>query len=125
MRKLLLLILLSFLCLTISNSLYSGEDMLKMSLQGIWDFKVDRELKYTINTIDFSSDSKKINVPSCWESEFKNLLDYSGVGWYRKIVIIPEKWRRKRILLKFDAVDYFAEIWINKESNVCKQCTLF
>ena len=94
------------------NLLYGQQ---KTSLNGIWDFKVDGELKYNIDDIDFSINSRKINVPSCWEAEFKDLLDYSGVCWYRRVFRLPESWKGKRILLRFDAVDYFTEIWINKK----------
>ena len=114
MKKLLLGISILFCLLTFSIPVFSGSDKMKISVNGTWDFKVDKDLKYTISTIDFSFDTRKITVPACWEAEFKDLLDYSGVCWYRTFVEIPDNWRKKRIVLTFDAVDYFAEIWINK-----------
>ncbi|NVM04782.1 MAG: hypothetical protein HWN67_20850, partial [Candidatus Helarchaeota archaeon] len=91
MKNLLSIISILLFCLVISDVAYSEDGEGIMSINGIWDFKVDRELRFTINDIDFSINSRKINVPSCWEAEFKDLLDYSGVCWYRKTFKVPEE----------------------------------
>ena len=36
--------------------------------------------------------------------------------WYRKYFSVPAGWRGKRVTLRFDAVDYLAEIWLNGHS---------
>ena len=35
------------------------------------------------------------------------------IGWYRKVVSIPENWGDKRVILNFGAVDWEATIWVN------------
>ena len=35
------------------------------------------------------------------------------IGWYRKVVSIPENWGDKRVILNFGAVDWEATVWIN------------
>jgi len=115
MRKLTIIAVFLLSGILSSLNLYSGEGCHRIILNGVWDFIVDGDLKYTIENIDFSKEARKINVPSCWEAEFKDLLDFSGVCWYRRVITVPEEWRKNRILLKFDAVDYFTEIWVNKE----------
>ncbi|RKU18758.1 glycoside hydrolase family 2 [Candidatus Poribacteria bacterium] len=35
------------------------------------------------------------------------------IGWYRKVVSIPESWGDKRVILNFGAVDWEATVWIN------------
>ena len=35
------------------------------------------------------------------------------IGWYRKVVSIPENWRDQRVILKFGAVDWKAKVWVN------------
>ncbi|MEE9602271.1 MAG: sugar-binding domain-containing protein [Thermoguttaceae bacterium] len=45
-----------------------------------------------------------------------------GVGWYRKEFKLPESFRGKRVILRFDGVMYFADVYVNgrhvgRESN--------
>ena len=35
------------------------------------------------------------------------------IGWYRRIVSIPENWGDKRVILNFGAVDWEATVWVN------------
>ena len=35
------------------------------------------------------------------------------IGWYRKVVSVPENWGDKRVILNFGAVDWEATVWIN------------
>lgn len=82
-----------------------------MNLNGLWD--------YAITSKDSDcpkSFQGKILVPFAIESSL------SGVGkrvkadeslWYQRTFSLPSKWKNKRVLLHFGAVDYKAEVWIN------------
>lgn len=35
------------------------------------------------------------------------------IGWYRKVVSIPENWGDKRVILNFGAIDWEATVWVN------------
>ena len=35
------------------------------------------------------------------------------IGWYRKVVSIPENWGDRRVILNFGAVDWEATVWVN------------
>ena len=35
------------------------------------------------------------------------------IGWYRKVVSVPENWGDKSVILNFGAVDWEATVWIN------------
>ena len=35
------------------------------------------------------------------------------IGWYRKVVSVPENWGDRRIILNFGAVDWEATVWVN------------
>ena len=57
-----------------------------------------------------------ILVPFCPESSL------SGVGkgvtkdqllWYRRSFAVPEGWQGKRVMLRFDAVDWHSSVWLN------------
>ncbi len=35
------------------------------------------------------------------------------IGWYRRVVSIPENWGDRRVILKFGAVDWETTVWVN------------
>jgi Glycosyl hydrolases family 2, sugar binding domain/Glycosyl hydrolases family 2 len=83
------------------------------SLDGTWQFAVDREGKLTINDLNSVKDWREIRVPLSWNAQFADLRDYQGVAWYRKTVDLQPIKPDQNVLLKFGAVDYFAEIFVN------------
>ncbi|HEU0180287.1 MAG TPA: hypothetical protein VFV58_39125 [Blastocatellia bacterium] len=83
------------------------------SLDGTWQFAVDREGKLTINDLSSIKDWREIRVPLSWNVQFADLRDYRGVAWYRKTVDLQPIKPDQTLLLKFGAVDYFAEVFVN------------
>src|SRR5262249_56535076 len=83
------------------------------SLDGTWQFAVDREGKLTINDLNSVKDWREIRVPLEWNAQFADLRDYRGVAWYRKTVDLQPIKPDQNVLLKFGAVDYFAEVFVN------------
>jgi hypothetical protein len=83
------------------------------SLDGTWQFAVDREGKLTINDLSSVKDWREIRVPLSWNAQFADLRDYRGVAWYRKTVDLQPIKPDQTVLLKFGAVDYFAEVFVN------------
>ena len=81
------------------------------SLNGLWD--------YAVVPSDSSEPSQwdgQILVPFCIESSL------SGVGrrvspeealWYSTTFKVPSSWRKDRVLLNFEAVDWSAEVYVN------------
>ncbi len=58
--------------------------------------------------------SEQLHVPGDWNSQMDKLLWYEGTIWYKK----DFKWdvqEDKRVFLHFDAVNYDARIWVNRE----------
>src|SRR5262249_61337217 len=84
-----------------------------ISLDGAWQFAVDREGKLTINDLNSVKDWREIRVPLSWNAQFADLRDYRGVAWYRKTVDLQPIKPDQNVLLKFGAVDYFAEVFVN------------
>ena len=81
------------------------------NLNGLWKYAVLPLGKSIPDS--FEGD---ILVPFAVESSL------SGVGktlgedkelWYQREFVIPSKWRGKRILLHFGAVDWKTEVWVN------------
>lgn len=62
----------------------------------------------------FEAQKQKISirVPSCWEETEQ---DYEGVGWYSRTFNVPDSWKDKIVRLRFGAVNYIAEVWLNDE----------
>ena len=82
-----------------------------MNLNGLWDYAIAK--KNAVRPSKFDGD---ILVPFAVESSL------SGVGrtlkadealWYAREFTIPSKWKNKRVLLHFGAVDWQADVWVN------------
>ncbi|HEY0796758.1 MAG TPA: glycoside hydrolase family 2 TIM barrel-domain containing protein [Acidisarcina sp.] len=87
------------------------------SLNGIWDFAIDRDALLEINQVDWSS---HILVPFSPETAASGIDDtafYSAV-WYRRSFERPELKPGERLVLHFGAVDHGAIVWVNGAS-VC------
>ena len=48
-----------------------------------------------------------------WNAQFDDLRDYFGVAWYRATFTAPASGRSRHVLLRFGAVDYAAEVFVN------------
>lgn len=83
------------------------------SLDGSWHFAVDREGRLTIADLPNVRDWREIRVPLSWNAQFADLRDYRGVAWYRKQISIPALKPDQTALVRFGAVDYLAEVFVN------------
>lgn len=88
-------------------------------LRGPWRLWVDRENVghqhewYKREPTDAVAKAIAVTVPSCWQ-EF--VPDFpGGVGWYFTDFAIPGNLEGRILRLKFWAVDYFAQAWLNGE----------
>lgn len=82
------------------------------NLNGLWDYTV----VIGTNSAPVQRNSRKILVPFCPESALsgiKELISGSQEMVYRRFFNIPGNWKGKRILLHFEAVDYYAKVWID------------
>ncbi|MDW2799223.1 glycoside hydrolase family 2 TIM barrel-domain containing protein [Clostridium boliviensis] len=77
-----------------------------VSLNGEWDFSFDEPLF-----------DKKIKVPFCYQSEMSGIgtAEVHHIVWYLKeFVVEKDRLSGKSLLLKFGAVDYEAEVYVNQ-----------
>lgn len=89
------------------------------SLNGEWEFAFDfsnsgkARAMYEDGCFD-----KSIVVPFCPESKLSGIqhTDFIPAVWYRKKISITKKQLEGRTLLHFGAVDYLAEVWVNKKA---------
>ncbi len=84
-----------------------------LSLDGVWRFAVDPD--GALGPEDALHEAtRRILVPACWEAACPDLVDYDGAAWYvREFDVPPEMLRARRLILRFDAADYAAEVWLN------------
>jgi beta-galactosidase/beta-glucuronidase len=84
-----------------------------ISLDGEWSIAIDqknsgREQQWASQV---PAGSRKVSVPSIIQQEFPA---YHGVAWYwREFATPAHPDRGGRVLLRFEAVDYLAEVWVN------------
>jgi len=82
-----------------------------VNLNGLWDYAL---LKAGV--AEPSKFNGQILVPFAVESSLsgvqKTVGDENEV-WYKRNFTVPSKWKNKKILLHFGAVDWKADIWLN------------
>ncbi len=89
-----------------------------LSLDGTWRIMFDRNNEGKWNESFREGNfpkgmTREIAVPSCWELTEK---DYEGVAFYSRTFAVPADWEGKVVRLHFDAVNYLAEVWLNKQA---------
>jgi hypothetical protein len=79
----------------------SSPKRMTFSLDGEWSFQFGAEAP------------QSILVPAPWEVQRPDLRGKAGTALYGRTFTVPEEYAGKRALIRFGAVDYFAEVWIN------------
>jgi len=90
-----------------------------MNLNGEWEFEIDRgNSGKERNWHERDGLNEKIIVAFVPESKLSGIgdTDFMQSVWYRRDVEIPADWTGGRVLLRFGAVDYFTEAWVNGKS---------
>ncbi|MBC7545958.1 MAG: glycoside hydrolase family 2 [Candidatus Sericytochromatia bacterium] len=85
-----------------------------LSLDGFWTFATDphgigqRERWYNLTGF-----ARTVTVPSPWQIYGDDMIAYTGYGWYHCVVNVPTDWQGNEVIVRFDAVDYEATVWLN------------
>ncbi len=78
-----------------------------------WQLLVDQSATLKLNDLDGDKSWRYVRVGLSWNAQFADLRDYMGVGWYRTRFEVPQLSDPRRVLLRFGAVDYFSELFLN------------
>jgi beta-galactosidase/beta-glucuronidase len=81
-----------------------------LNLNGLWDFAI------TSKDAKRAAFQKQILVPFPVESALSGVMRPVSENdriWYRRSIDVPDKWRGRRLLLHFGAVDFEATVWVN------------
>jgi beta-mannosidase len=87
------------------------------SLDGIWKFRLEEDepgesLGYHARDFDTSS-WPEMRLPTNWY--LTEVGDFFGTIWFRRQFEVPAELRGRRLFLRFGAVDYLADVWLNGE----------
>ncbi len=87
-----------------------------LNLNGRWEFELDPGLSGIERGLPGADKlASAIVVPFCPESVLSEVhnTDFMQGVWYRRTFRVPENWAQMRIILRFEAVDYFTRAWVN------------
>ncbi|WEK05623.1 MAG: glycoside hydrolase family 2 TIM barrel-domain containing protein [Candidatus Devosia phytovorans] len=73
----------------------------QVSLDGAWQFRHEEGAW------------REAQVPAPWQAEFRDLVDSAGHAVYKRSFALPAGWAGKEVAIKFGAVSYFAEVFLN------------
>lgn len=94
-------------------SLHEGRA--KSSLNGTWKYALDSDaagesLGFPEPGFD-DGQWPQIALPTNWY--LTEIGDFFGTVWFRRSFTVPREFDGQRVFLRFAAVDYFADVWLN------------
>jgi beta-galactosidase/beta-glucuronidase len=88
-----------------------------VKLESGWQFLPDPSGELTIGHVSSVGGWRDVRVGLSWNAQFEDMRDYMGVAWYRLRFEAPELRAGRAAALRFDAVDYFCDVFINGQSH--------
>lgn len=89
-----------------------------LNLNGEWDFGFDNDNQGLIGRWHDGSTgalNRTITVPFSWASPLSGIGEnVQGVAWYRRTVRWTPEAEGSRLFLRFGAVDYECQVWVNQ-----------
>jgi hypothetical protein len=58
-------------------------------------------------------EAEQITVPFPWGSDLSGLGNEADIGWYRRVLMVPESWRGQRVFLVVGACDWLTKGWLD------------
>lgn len=80
------------------------------SLSGQWSFQLDPDGLLQCQSLQ---PDREITVPLPIQAAFPELERYGGYCWYRTTFELDDAWLSGELLLRFGAVDYWCEVYVN------------
>ncbi|HVG20804.1 MAG TPA: glycoside hydrolase family 2 TIM barrel-domain containing protein [Blastocatellia bacterium] len=93
-----------------AEALASGQTI---NLERGWQFLADKQGSLKPGDLAGAGGWRDARVGLSWNAQFEDLRDYMGVAWYRAGFDLPQLNSSRRALIRFGAVDYFAEVFLN------------
>lgn len=98
-------------------ALSDGLETKRVSLNGLWQFRFDRENAGQTNgwyepSSRTSNDWRSVDVPDTWQIR-QDSAEYFGTAWYRRAFEVPKEWSDRIVRIEFEAVFHSASVWVN------------
>ncbi len=106
-------ILYLLLCLILFSATAKPAAVSSTTLDGDWHFLADPDGTLNVQKLATAANVRPTRIPSSWQSQFADLRDYGGVGWYWRTISVNPPAADQVALLRFGAVDYVAQVFIN------------
>ena len=85
-----------------------------LTLASFWDFRFDpKDIGKNEGWMNGVSQVVPIAVPASWNDQFADERDNLGPAWYQNRFDLPWGWGSQEIWLRFNSVNYLAEVWLN------------
>jgi hypothetical protein len=96
------------------SSCVTHADAQVIKLDQEWQFFADRAGTARLESLPQDQSSwRPARVGLSWNAQFADLRDYMGVAWYRTRFAVPQFKAGEHLLLRFGAVDYYCEVYVN------------
>jgi hypothetical protein len=96
-----------------SFPLTSTSENQRLELEHGWEFLADPSGRLQLHDLQNVDGWRPARVGLSWHVQFEDLRDYLGAAWYRARFDVPIFPGTRHVLLKFGAVDYFCEVYLN------------
>ncbi len=90
-----------------------ADDAPRVELQHGWSLLIDPHGALKLSDLPAAEGWRRARVGVPWNVLYDNLRDYMGVAWYRTEFQSHQFSDPRHVILKFGAVDYFAEVFVN------------
>ncbi len=96
-----------------SLPLQASDASQRVELEYGWEILIDPTGRLQRDEAERSEGWRSARVGLSWNVQFEDLRDYMGAAWYRTSFELPVFSDTRHVLLKFGAVDYFCEVFLN------------
>jgi hypothetical protein len=90
-----------------------SDSQVRVQLEHGWEFLADPTAKVQVNQLEAATGWRPARVGLSWNVQFADLREYMGAAWYRTRFEAPLTRETRHVLLKFGAVDYFCQVFVN------------
>jgi beta-galactosidase/beta-glucuronidase len=88
-----------------------------MCLNGKWDYRGGKNVVDALDpekALVFDNKPEQILVPYCPESVLSGIRRKQEINmWYRRKISLPSDWKKKQVIIHFDAVAHHATLFVN------------
>jgi Glycosyl hydrolases family 2, sugar binding domain/Glycosyl hydrolases family 2 len=92
----------------------ASQDITRIELEHGWEFLPDFSARLRYDDLSNPQNEwRPARVGLSWNAQFEDLRDYMGAAWYRIRTEVPSFQDTRHTVLKFGAVDYFCEVFVN------------